>query len=133
MGPPAWLTFLEDRFISLYARIFGHAVIFDPDELYRGVHPNWVRNGEISSGAFDGDMMSVDLAKITTVERCWRRMKRTQAGLASITAGLARSQKQEVKHYPIPLNHAHTLVIGKKTRAVQRRLAKNARWVIKPG
>jgi hypothetical protein len=128
-----WLRALGRKLLSLYDRLFSDPCLFDPDELYRGVHPHWVKpNGEISSGAFDGDEMSVDIAKKTTAQRSWARIRKMHAGIASITVGLARSLKQEVRHHPVPLNYAHGLVIGKKTSSVRKQFARSAKWVIRP-
>ncbi len=133
MDRDGWLEVLGRKLLSLYARLFSDPCLLDPDELYRGVHPDWVKpNGEISSGAFDGDEMSVDIAKKTTPERSWNRMRKIQAGMASVTVRLARSLKQEVRHHPLPLNHAHGLVVGKKTSSVRKQFARKATWVVRP-
>ncbi len=133
MAGPVLVNRLSQKFCALYARFFRIKVLLDLDKLYRAIHPTWVMpDGSISSGAFDGIEMSVDLASKTTVSRCWRRFRQPRGGLASVTVGFARALKQEVRHHPQPCNNAHTLVIGKKTRSVQRQLARNAQWEIHP-
>jgi len=52
--------------------------------------------------------------------------------LASLTAALARDCNQKVARDPLPDEPAHALVVGKKTKAVQRRFAKECRWVVHP-
>ena len=111
------------RFEALVVRILGSTEILDHDDLYRGIHPNWVKDdGEVSSGAFDGEEMSVDLAKKTSIKRSWRRFKRTNGGLVAFAAEIARRNSQEVRHWPLLTNLAHSLVIGKKTKSVRRQL-----------
>jgi hypothetical protein len=47
--------------------------------------------------------------------------------LASITAGTARECNQKVVREP-----AHGLVVGQKTQATRRRLARASRWIVTP-
>ena len=51
--------------------------------------------------------------------------------LASITAELARENKQAIVRDPLEEEPAHGLVIGKKRRA-DSRMAKAAQWIISP-
>lgn len=135
MDRPGWLNFLENKLLWFYGLTVGTTEILDPDELYRAVHPTQVQpDGSISTAVFrTTDEMSVDLARRTTTEKAWRRMrKRGSAAMVSITASLARVRNQRVMNQPVPLNHAHTLVIGKKTSSVAKHLARGANWVIKP-
>jgi hypothetical protein len=124
---------LVDRLLDLYAWVFrSREAIPDCDRLYRAVHSNWVKpDGTISSGAFDGINMSVDLASKTTKERVWRRFRKRTAGLALVTVRLARDLKQDVRHSPEPFRYSHTLVLGRKTQATRKRFARNAIWVIR--
>lgn len=101
----------------------------DYEYLYRAIHPNFIKkDGSISSGAFNDSQMSVDLASRTTVDRSWARFRSRGFGLASFSVELARSLSQLVRHDPEPCNHAHTLVIGRKSRRIGLQFAKNARW-----
>jgi hypothetical protein len=52
--------------------------------------------------------------------------------LASITAGLARECGQLVVRDPLPMEPAHALVIGRKTKGVRKRMAVAASWVVAP-
>ncbi len=92
-----------------------------------------------SSAAFqndkDGSPMSVSLAEVVlrrggTPENLVRSLP--GFALASIIAALARRCDQGIARDEKPDNPAHALVFGRKTKAVQRRLAKGARWVIPP-
>lgn len=105
--------------------------IADTDALYRRIHPSQVKDGRPSSAAFKDAELSVDLARLTTLERSL--MGYPLHGLASITAGYARSQGQTVFHDPLlPANPAHTLVKGHKTLGIAKSLARNAKWEVLP-
>ena len=52
--------------------------------------------------------------------------------LASITAGLARKCEQGIAREPLEDEPAHAVVFGRKTKGVQRRLAKKCEWVLPP-
>lgn len=51
-------------------------------------------------------------------------------GLVSFTAGLARSKGQGIVKKPLAEEPAHAEVFGKKTKAVQRELAKGCDWIV---
>ena len=115
----------------------------DDADLWRRIHPKQVtidknsKRRRPSSAAFKDPKMSVALAHIViesgdTAETCLPDYK--DFGLASITAGLARSSEpaQIVCRDPTPDQQAHALVVGRKTDSVRRRFAVNAQWVIEP-
>ena len=104
--------------------------IADADDLYRRIHPLQVKDGRPTSAAFTASELSVDLAKLTTPEQSLSDC--ASYGLASITAGHARSLGQEVFHDPVESNPAHALVKGKKTASIARSLARSARWQVFP-
>ena len=52
--------------------------------------------------------------------------------LAGISAGLARSTGQQVAREPLPGEPAHAVVVGRKTKSVSRRFAKESHWVVSP-
>lgn len=53
--------------------------------------------------------------------------------LAAITAGVARSNQQQVARDPLPEEPAHGLVIGEKKKGKNdSKLAKAAKWIIAP-
>jgi len=103
---------------------------FIPDENQGLVRP--------SSAAFADDKdgpMSVTLAEELTKEG--RSLDSVLVGhgdfaLASITAGLVRECEQGIVRAPTDDEPAHALVFGKKTKSIQRKLVKGARWIIPP-
>lgn len=52
--------------------------------------------------------------------------------LVSFPAQLARDCGQALVRDPLPDESAHALVIGKKTKSVKRRLAKQCDWAVPP-
>ena len=116
--------------------------IRDDAALWRIIHPLWIvrddnkRGWRISSGAFDdstdGSPLSVLLAEIITSTGRTADdllMRFAGHGLATITAAMARAQRQGVARTPRPDELAHASVFGKKTRSVKRALAQAANWV----
>jgi hypothetical protein len=118
--------------------------IADGTDLWRRIHPEWIvqdESGRIrpSSQAFTndprGDPMSVYLEpQVRGTGRTAKDILEPYPGysLASITAGLARANKQGVKPDPLPEEPAHGVVVGRKTGAVRRAFAKGASWVVAP-
>ncbi len=117
----------------------------DKAELLRRIHPKqWeldenLRRIRPVSGAFDdpsdGTPMSVDLAEV------YIQMGQSpeaaligyeEFALTSITAGLVRECGLGVARQPLPKNPAHTVVFGKKSQKIRRKLAKEAHWVVPP-
>ncbi len=121
------------------------STIGDEAALWRRVPPwHFVYDANLgrwrpSSAAFDNDPdghpMSVVLGdQVVSEGRDTGDVVAGHAGfaLASLTAGLARSEGQGVTRDPLPDEPAHALVFGNKSKSVQRRLAKGASWVIAP-
>lgn len=120
------------------------ATIKDDAILWRNVPPwHFVRDDEggirSASAAFDNDKdgspMSVSLADVVLArggapEDSIRSLP--GFGLAGITAALVRGCDQSIVRDPQPENPAHGLVLGKKTKGTQRKLARGASWVIPP-
>lgn len=99
--------------------------------LWRRVHhTQWVPDsvtGEhrISSGAFTDPELSVDRA--TVHEESGRDHKATQADAPAVAAFAAQAAIDlglQAVADPIPSNDAHALVLGAKSRSVQRALQK---------
>jgi hypothetical protein len=75
--------------------------------------------------------MSVHLAEIArTPERVLAGLE--GYGLAEFTAGLVGELNQIVVRDPTPTDPSHALVVGPKTGAVSRRLARESVWVVEP-
>jgi hypothetical protein len=103
--------------------------IFDNDELYRRITEKHIKeDGCISSAAFQNtsntDEMSVDLAKITTIEKT--TLNNPKYGVASLMAIGARNLDQKVFHSPEQDNPAHSTVKGRKNARIKKALAKVA-------
>lgn len=115
---------------------------FESDhDLYRGIRPDawWSLNeNRPTSLAFKDYEMSVDWCIYSTQSESFDRYKRlsglTKAALASIKVRDVLSLQQELKYNPCEIrgeyNPAHTLVIGKKTKTVARRFAREFAKVI---
>lgn len=109
--------------------------ILNEDELYRRFLDDWLKpDGSISSAAFQNtshtDVMSVDLASLTTPEKTVSQYP--PCGVAGFLAGLAIKLDQRVLHDPIPGNIAHSKVKGQKTRGIRKKLAKGSTVVLPP-
>lgn len=104
----------------------------DDEMLRRRIHPIHVKpDGGVSSAAFTNDKCSVDRSSIWGPIQSLSGYK--DHGLAELMAGLARELGQEVESDPLAYNPAHALIIGRKSKATQRRLARSATWVVRIG
>lgn len=93
-----------------------------------------------SSVAFEdhrnGTPMSIVLTD--TLDAMGRSYESALAGhedthsLAAISAGLARQCAQKVAREPTQDEPAHGVVVGQKTKKIQRKLAKAAEWIVEP-
>jgi len=109
--------------------------IHDEDELYRRVAELWIKeSGKLSSAAFQNssgtDEMSADLARLTTPQAT--ALHRTNFGVASFLAGVARELNQEVFHSPASENYAHSTVKGRKTGSIRKKLVKKSTLILLP-
>lgn len=116
--------------------------IVDDAVLWRRIHPRWVvpdedQGSRISSAAFDdsrdGSPTSVLLADVVT--ETGRSATDVLSGLegyglASLTAGAARSCHQGVARDPVEDEPAHAIVFGNKSTGNRRCLARSTIWVI---
>lgn len=99
----------------LFRRI--HRVFFDSD------------SGRISSGAFDGQEMSVNWDKYATAEETAAQDgSGNTVAVAALTAGFCRAVEQTVVHNPLPerdgmpANRAHSLVRGRKSKPIKQKI-----------
>lgn len=92
----------------------------DDEFLWRRIHERQLlSDGRVSSAAFSGDEMSVDVARIQS------DMSITLAdgaAVGEIVTAAARDLGQDVVGDPQPDNRAHALVIGPKPKSVRRAL-----------
>jgi len=103
----------------------------DAETLRRRVFPGHLKeDNSISSAAFTDDEMSVDRAKLRSVDESLS--EHPGYGLAEFEAGFARGLGQSVEADPKVLNLAHALVRGKKSRSVRRLFAQQSRWARMP-
>ena len=109
------------------------------DILFRGLQTDWIVSGDdgrmrIASAAFKNEEMSV-LIRSVLLATGRNEHDALQAcpgvSLCSITVALARIVGQGViRDTEPPSDPAHGLVLGKKTKSVANRLAREALWVI---
>ena len=113
--------------------------ISNTEVLLRRLQPDWLVPGDhgrmrIASAAFKHEEMSILF--LTLMHRQSRTSAEALGGypdnsLCSIMAGLARELGQGVVYDLDPPNDpAHGLVIGKKTKSIANRFAREAVWVI---
>ena len=107
------------------------------DEFYRAIFPTYMKkDGGISYAAFsnttDTDRMSVDWADKSTPQQTFDRWAKWGPcrGVVSITAELARNNVQHIEYRPKKTNHAHSDVVGGKSKQVRKALARGAKLVI---
>lgn len=94
-------------------------------------------NLRISSAAFRDPNQELSINLQSTMQQAGREpvdavRNYPGYGLASITAGQARSQIQKVCRDPQLEEPAHGLVCGNQTRAVGKSLSTCAQWILKP-
>ena len=109
--------------------------IVDKDELFRRISPPWREyyreNSRLSSATFQppkGKNLSVDVARLTTIELCLRGYP--ECGLASLITDFVRSLHLDVIHSPTEKNPAHTDIIGSLTKSIRRKLADSANILV---
>lgn len=119
--------------------------IGDADRLLRRIFPGWyvpdqkTSGMRLSSAAFDdqsdGSPMSVHLGSVLVdlgLSDDSVLQGHAGYGLAEVSARLVRDNSQVIKRKPERLWPAHAEVIGRKTDAIRRRLAKAANLLIPP-
>lgn len=119
--------------------------IADSEELWRRVHPTQIVPDENtglrrpSSAAFsdpsDGTPMSIYLSSIVIQSgRTPRELlsDHQDVGLVGLRAHQVRELGLGVARDPLPNEPAHGIVIGAKTKQIQRKLARCARWIVGP-
>jgi hypothetical protein len=96
--------------------------LFRPDDqFYRYIHPKLAdEEGWPNSGAFDDDELSVDWARLTTLNEAL--VARPRHGVVAITKATCDELGLDVRHDPLPGNPAHCLILGRKSGAIRRRL-----------
>ena len=118
-----------DGAVLLWRRIPPWHVVFDTNE------NRWRPSSAAFADDPDGEPMSVILGN--DVHAVGRLPETALAGhegfaLAAIPAQLARDCGTIIVRDPLPEEPCHALVIGSKPKAVQRRWAKQAIWIVQP-
>lgn len=93
------------------------------ERLWRRIHPIHFKDGRLTSAAFSGYEMSVD------IERIQQDMMITlgdDAGVAEFRAAAAQALNQRTIADPLPDNPAHALVVGHKSKSTRRSLREAA-------
>jgi len=117
--------------------------IVDEDQLYRRITTIQMNpDGSVNSAAFKlrngkpDPSISVEVARLTTIEECVGRPGRPGFGLASLMARCPRGLGLRVEHDPCPdeepTNTAHALITGASTKQHLRDMAAEASLLIKP-
>lgn len=121
------------------------ALVGDQAELWRRIHPTWwvkdenLGRGRISSAAFedsrDRTPMSVTISdRLANKEEALVMFPQRFPGygMASLTAGHARSCGQGVHPLPTQDDPAHAYVVGRKTDSTRRRLLRGTTVLLEP-
>src|SRR5688572_3255448 len=85
--------------------------------LFRRIHHVFfdTETGHISSGAFDGQEMSVNWDQYATAEQtALQDASANTVAVVSLLTGFCRGVEQTVVHDPVSENRAHSLVRGRK-------------------
>jgi hypothetical protein len=103
--------------------------IADTDELYRRIVDHQIDpNGKVNSSAFKTGKtydceISVEIARMTTLEECLHRPPRRIYGIAGIQATVPRSLGFRIRHVPLPGVSCHVQIEGENNRVKSRLLA----------
>jgi hypothetical protein len=110
--------------------------VLDDDILYRRLTTEQVSEPRDfpNSNAFSlrsGEAgLSVDIARLTTVEECLAHGNRAGLGLAELPASIPRSHGLTVRHDPIPGNAAHALIEGPISMSIRRQLSRASKIIV---
>lgn len=125
-----------------WAGLSDDPTILDPWELWRRIYPGWWVPDQNSQGGYrlstqafedarDGTPMSVSIA-VESRGQASMLENHKGYGLASFTAGHARSCEQILQRAPTEADPAHAHVAGPKTKSVKRRLLSGTAIVVEP-
>ena len=111
-------------------------VIDDTDELYRRLVAAHIEpDGRINSGAFKtrpGTGISVNLARLSSVEETIAQGRHPGAGVGALVAKVPRGLGRDVIHDPTPENQAHAELRGACSRSACRVLAESTSILTRP-
>lgn len=89
------------------------------ERLWRRIHPHFFKDGRMTSAAFSGFEMSVDIA---SVQKDMSVTLGADTGVAEFQVVAAQKLNQRTVADPLPNNPAHALVVGHKSKSVKRGL-----------
>ena len=110
--------------------------------LFRRIHRLFfdANSGHVSSGAFDGQEMSVDWDKYAAPQQTAAQdLSGNTVAVMALSALSCRRAEQVVVHDPLaanngrPANHAHSLVCGRKSKPIKHKLRDAASLVWRRG
>jgi hypothetical protein len=93
--------------------------------LFRRIHRVFfdTETGHISSGAFDGQEMSVNWEQYANAEQtALQDSSANTVAVVSLLTDFCRGVEQSVVHDPNPENRAHALVRGRKSKPIKQKL-----------
>jgi uncharacterized membrane protein len=98
------------------------------EHLWRRIHPSHFVEAQnrVSTAAFKDPNMSVDIARLQVDKRITLQ---GGVGLASFTAAVAYDNGQTVVADPQEDNHAHAVVIGRKSRKVLKAFVMSSEFI----
>src|ERR1041385_1577076 len=113
-------------------------VITDDDRVYRRLTSFSIQNGVVTSAAYKRDGKpdpepSVDLARLTTPQRCLDSGGKEGLGIGVLVARAVRAKSLDVAHRPSVGNPAHCLITGKMSKQTCRKLAEATKILHQPG
>ncbi|MHB8646741.1 MAG: hypothetical protein ACYDAR_13205 [Thermomicrobiales bacterium] len=103
--------------------------ITDTDELYRRIVDHQIDPaGKVNSSAFKTGTrydceISVEIARMTTLEECLLRPPRRIYGIAGVRTAIPRSLGFAVRHVPLPDLYCHAQIEGENNRSKSKQLA----------
>ncbi|MCA1667622.1 MAG: hypothetical protein LC793_09590 [Thermomicrobia bacterium] len=112
--------------------------IADSDELYRRIVDHQIDpTGRVNSSAFKtgksyDNAISVEIARLTTLEECLHRPPRRIYGVAGVRAITPRTLGFTVRHVPLPDIPCHAQIEGENTRVKSKLLAEQMYVLVAP-
>jgi hypothetical protein len=114
-------------------------VVDERDSLFRRLVSFWVNeDGTVNSSAFKNKKKkpdpepSVDLARLTSPERCREVGGNPALGVGELRAAVPLDLGFNVEHRPVPEDDAHCVILGNHTKETCRRLAEATVVIIPP-
>lgn len=99
------------------------------DDLYRRLAPLHINiDGSVNSAAYKlhgkpDPSVSVDLARLTTVQESLDRAPTVGFFLGQLRAAVPMAMQLDVRHDPVPENPSHSLIEGNREKTKCRQLA----------